>query len=333
MEFGLNGRSHSVGRVPKDKSTLENPQRASFRHCLPLQAATWTSSEGLQRGCLKRHINQAPRNENPPRTCRGRSLAGTRPRLGRGSGRRPSPKQPVLKSPRPAAPSTPHPAHAPAYPQARGGGVDRQHEAGTREELNALPSVAWRLLEGGFQARRGRFRTRTGGRPIAQTGRPLHPELQDGGVPTPASEHVASLPDPLRLAGQLPPAGEPSPRTIAPCRSTRQRRPGGGPLGTGFLETCIQSLWTSPAFQKLSLGFSAGSVVWSLVRLLATPWAVARRAPLSMGHSKARMLEWVAISLLQGIFLTQGSKPRLRHCRRVLIISTTWQAHTPLYRE
>ena len=35
-----------------------------------------------------------------------------------------------------------------------------------------------------------------------------------------------------------------------------------------------------------------------------------------MGFSKARILVWVAISLLQGIFPTQGSNLRLLHCRR-----------------
>ena len=33
---------------------------------------------------------------------------------------------------------------------------------------------------------------------------------------------------------------------------------------------------------------------------------------------QARILEWVALSLLQGIFLTQGRTPGLPHCRRIL---------------
>ena len=36
------------------------------------------------------------------------------------------------------------------------------------------------------------------------------------------------------------------------------------------------------------------------------------------GMSQARILEWVAIPLLQGIFLTQGSNSGLLHCRRTL---------------
>ena len=44
-------------------------------------------------------------------------------------------------------------------------------------------------------------------------------------------------------------------------------------------------------------------------------------APLSMGYFQARILEWIAISLLQGIFLTQGSNLYLLcllHCRQIL---------------
>ena len=40
------------------------------------------------------------------------------------------------------------------------------------------------------------------------------------------------------------------------------------------------------------------SVVLSRVQLLATPWTVARQAPLVMGFFPARILEWVAISLI-----------------------------------
>ena len=36
------------------------------------------------------------------------------------------------------------------------------------------------------------------------------------------------------------------------------------------------------------------------------------------GIFQARVLEWVAISFLQGIFLTQGSNPGLPHCRQTL---------------
>ena len=36
------------------------------------------------------------------------------------------------------------------------------------------------------------------------------------------------------------------------------------------------------------------------------------------GILEARILEWVALSLLQGIFPTQGSNPGLLHCRQIL---------------
>ena len=59
--------------------------------------------------------------------------------------------------------------------------------------------------------------------------------------------------------------------------------------------------------------------VLSRVQLFATPWTVAHQAPLSMGFSQARILEWMdSHSLLQRIFPTQGSKPGLPHCRQIL---------------
>ena len=36
------------------------------------------------------------------------------------------------------------------------------------------------------------------------------------------------------------------------------------------------------------------------------------------GISQARILEWVAIPFIQGIFLTQGSNLGLLHCRQIL---------------
>ena len=40
----------------------------------------------------------------------------------------------------------------------------------------------------------------------------------------------------------------------------------------------------------------------SHVRLCATPWTVARQAPLSMGILQARILEWVAMPSSRGAF-------------------------------
>ena len=61
-----------------------------------------------------------------------------------------------------------------------------------------------------------------------------------------------------------------------------------------------------------------------------TPWTVAHQAPLSMGISQARILEWVAIS-----FSRESSRPRdgtyvsCVSCigRWVLYHCTTWEAH------
>ena len=49
----------------------------------------------------------------------------------------------------------------------------------------------------------------------------------------------------------------------------------------------------------------------SQVWLFTTAWTVVCQAPLSMGILQARIQEWVAIFLLQGIFPIQGSNPRL----------------------
>ena len=57
--------------------------------------------------------------------------------------------------------------------------------------------------------------------------------------------------------------------------------------------------------------------VLNCVQLFVTPWTVALQAPLSMRFSRQEY--WSGLhSLLQGIFLTQGSNPGLLHCRRIL---------------
>ena len=64
-------------------------------------------------------------------------------------------------------------------------------------------------------------------------------------------------------------------------------------------------------------GVCALSCSLSHVQLLANPWTVAHQAPLSIGFS--RLDSGVGChSLLQGIFLTQGSNPGLLHCRQIL---------------
>ena len=55
----------------------------------------------------------------------------------------------------------------------------------------------------------------------------------------------------------------------------------------------------------------------SRVQLFATPWTVAYQALQSMGFSRQEY--WSGLPfLLQGIFLTQGSKLGLPHCRQTL---------------
>ena len=41
------------------------------------------------------------------------------------------------------------------------------------------------------------------------------------------------------------------------------------------------------------------------VQLFVTLWTIALQTPLSLGFLRQELLEWVAISLLQEIFLTQ----------------------------
>ena len=65
---------------------------------------------------------------------------------------------------------------------------------------------------------------------------------------------------------------------------------------------------------------------------LVTLWTVVCQAPQFMGFS--RQAYWSekkkntgvsSHSLLQGIFLTQGSNPSLLHCRWIVYHSATWE--------
>ena len=62
----------------------------------------------------------------------------------------------------------------------------------------------------------------------------------------------------------------------------------------------------------------------SRVRLFGTPWTVPPPGSSVHGILQARILEWVAIPLLQGIFPAQRSDPGLLHCRR----SPAWLGRT-----
>ena len=52
--------------------------------------------------------------------------------------------------------------------------------------------------------------------------------------------------------------------------------------------------------------------------VVATPWTVAYQAALSMEFSRQKSWSGCDLSLLQGIFPTQGSNPGLLHCRQIL---------------
>ena len=75
-----------------------------------------------------------------------------------------------------------------------------------------------------------------------------------------------------------------------------------------------ESLEGSPAVEEM-----IESEVKSLsrVRLFATPWTVAYKAPPSMGFSRQKCWSGV-LCLLQGIFPAQESNPCLLHCRQTL---------------
>ena len=86
------------------------------------------------------------------------------------------------------------------------------------------------------------------------------------------------------------------------------------PTFQGFVKWLIP-IWprashVSTPYKLIAIVIPLCSVVSDYLR---PPWTVACQAPLVHGIFQARTLEWVAIFLLQGIFLTQGLKLRLLH--------------------
>ena len=71
---------------------------------------------------------------------------------------------------------------------------------------------------------------------------------------------------------------------------------------------------------SITLGFC--SPVW----LFATSWTVARQAPLSMGLSQARILEWVAISSSRGSFPCRSQTCISCLGRWILYHWATWES-------
>ena len=70
---------------------------------------------------------------------------------------------------------------------------------------------------------------------------------------------------------------------------------------------CLVAVWLVASGQPVRCAVLSHSVVSDS----ATPWTAAHQAPLSIGALQARVLEWVFIFLLQGIFPTQGLNPGL----------------------
>ena len=64
---------------------------------------------------------------------------------------------------------------------------------------------------------------------------------------------------------------------------------------------------------------------------LCDPRSYSPLGPSVHAISQAKILEWAAISLLQGIFLIQGSKLCLLPCRQILYHWTAWETHHEVY--
>ena len=76
-----------------------------------------------------------------------------------------------------------------------------------------------------------------------------------------------------------------------------------------------------------SLGIVVCGYVLICIQLFAILWTVAHQAPLSMGILQARVVEWVAMPFLPGIFPTLGLNPGSRIAGRFFTIGTTREIH------
>ena len=89
---------------------------------------------------------------------------------------------------------------------------------------------------------------------------------------------------------------------------------------------------------QLKINSSANSTVYMCVLSrsvmsapFVTPWTVTCQAPSVNGIFKARILEWAAISFLQGTFPTQGLNPHLLyllHWQADFYHGATWEVHS-----
>ena len=71
--------------------------------------------------------------------------------------------------------------------------------------------------------------------------------------------------------------------------------------------------------QKQNSKIHQKCTMFNCVRLFATPWTVARQAPLSMGILQASILEWVAMSSSR-----ESSQPRIRTQFSCIAFFTIW---------
>ena len=80
----------------------------------------------------------------------------------------------------------------------------------------------------------------------------------------------------------------------------------------------VSKIWWDFLFQSLPiLCVFMGSLAQSC-RTLSNPVGCSPQSAPVHGISQARILEWLAIFLFQGIFLIQGFNLRLLHCKRIL---------------
>ena len=103
-------------------------------------------------------------------------------------------------------------------------------------------------------------------------------------------------------------------------------------LGEGWdikVSNLVSNGWEKEVFPTVLCNFSESLRLISLsdVCVLVTQsLSMDCSLPGSSVHGilQARILEWVAISFLQGIFLTQGLNPGLLHCRQILYHQRTF---------
>ena len=130
--------------------------------------------------------------------------------------------------------------------------------------------------------------------------------LQGACAGTSASHMVSEAPGPPQTAWD---STNPQPHTALPTRSVSNKCQAHSPR---TLETYGLCGAHRPLHQPLNSCVCLLSP-FSHVLLFATPWAVARQVPLSMGFSKQEYRSGLPCPL-PGIFPTQGSNLCLSHC-------------------